>query len=71
MSRIAKQVIFQAGLTGLVALSASLVASNGLDDLQARAVLCTGFALWAAVGSGISAFVLLSMEASESPRGRR
>jgi len=71
MSRIAKQVIFQAGLTGLVALSASLIASSGLDDPQGRAVLCTGFSLWAAVGSGISAFVLLSMEAAEPLRGRR
>ena len=68
--RIAKDVILQAGLTGLVALSASLAASSGLDDTQARAVLCAGFSLWAAVGSGICAFVLLNIEASEPP-GRR
>jgi hypothetical protein len=34
--RISKHVIVQSGLTGLVALSASLVALSGLDDPQAQ-----------------------------------
>jgi len=42
------------------------LSSEGLNDLSARLVLIAVFSLWSAVGSDISAFVMLSVEADSA-----
>jgi len=65
-AHIPRMALLHGALIGVFALTMSALGSEGLNDLPARLVLIAVFSLWSAVGSGISAFVLLSVDAEKT-----
>ncbi len=65
-SDLSRLVVLQAIGAGLFAFIAATLGSEGLNDLAARLVLIVVFSFWVAVGSGITAFLLLNVEGEEA-----
>ncbi len=63
---IPRMVLIHGLLTGICALVLATLGSEALNDPPARLVLIAVSSLWSAVGSGITAFLLLSMEEAEA-----
>jgi hypothetical protein len=61
-SDVPRLTIFHGIGTGVFAFILAAVSSRHLNDPSARLVLTVVFSLWAAVGSGITAFLLLNVE---------
>jgi len=70
-SNISRLVLGHALLIGACVSILVALGSQGLDDSLARSVLITASSLTAAVGSGITAFILLSVEHAAAPRAKR
>jgi len=58
-------------LTGASVSILATLGSAGLDDGLARSVLIAVSSLAAAVGSGITAFIMLSVEQDHAPRRKQ
>lgn len=67
-ARIGRLVICHALASGGFALAATLMMTDDWSDSAARWVLAASLAAWTAVGSGITAFLLLNIEARERRR---
>ena len=69
-SNISRLVLGHALLIGACVSIVVALGSQGLDDSLARSVLITASSLTAAVGSGITAFILLNVEHDTAPRAK-
>jgi len=71
-SDVPRLAIFHGIGTGVFAFILAALCSKGLNDPSARLVLIAVFSLWTAVGSGITAFLMLNVEdRKQSPSSRR
>jgi len=70
-SNISRRVLCHALLIGACVSIVVALGSQGLDDSLARSVLITASSLAAAVGSGITAFILLNVEQDAAPRAKQ
>jgi hypothetical protein len=71
-SDVPRLAIFHGIGTGVFAFILAALSSKGLNDPSTRLVLIAVFSLWTAVGSGITAFLMLNVEdRKQSPSSRR
>ena len=70
-SHMSRLVLCHALLIGAFVSVVATLGSAELDDPLARSVLITVSSLAAAVGSGITAFIMLNVEQDAAPRGKR
>ncbi|HLG82877.1 MAG TPA: hypothetical protein VKY22_17830 [Bradyrhizobium sp.] len=70
-SHIPQMVLVHAGLTGLSALLLTTLGSEAVNDSLTRLILIAVFSSWAAVGSGITAFLMLSVEQDSARNASR
>jgi hypothetical protein len=71
-SDVPRLAIFHGIGTGVFAFILAALSSKGLNDPSARLVLIAVFSLWTAVGSGITAFLMLNVEdRKQNPSSRR
>jgi hypothetical protein len=71
VSRMSRLVLCHALLIGASVSIVAALGSSGLDDPLARSVLITVSSLAAAVGSGITAFIMLNVERDDGPRAKQ
>ena len=70
-SHIPRLVLWHAVLTGASVAALAALGSEGLNDPLARSVLIAASSSAAAVGSGITAFIMLNVEQNDAARRKR